>query len=550
MLSFAVFGQEGKVKEVGEEIIQHYASPHPYAGTENKNGEIVWSEEITSNGASYIAVHFSKVQLSKGDYIVVKSPDSERFWKYVNLSVEPESEGLWSVHIYGEKAIIEIHSKNKEGSYGYSIDKIARGYSEIEMKENIESICVEDNSEEAVCYEDTEPAVYDNSRAIARLLINGTNACTGWLIGSDGHLMTNNHCVQNATIANNVTVEFMAEGADCDTNCQTWFGCPGTIEATSTAIVQTNYVLDYTLLQLPSNVTNTYGFLQLRSGGPVLNERIYIPQHPGAHGKRIALISDTIPGALQVGFTSITSLTEARCRGGNGNDIGYLADTQGGSSGSPVMSYADHSVIALHHCGGCENLGVASDEIINDLGANLPPNGAVNTNCLNNATFTTPLSGFIEQEVSDWIEGRTNNIIQVGADVTYDAGNQVRLRPGFRAITGSRFRAFIDGCGGNAKLNAESNDLEEVENDIGLSVYPNPFGETANLSYILTDETEVTIYLFDSAGKRVATLTKNQPHQAGQHQLKLDASNLATGMYYLKLQSNENNIIKKLMIAK
>ena len=173
-----------------------------------------------------------------------------------------------------------------------------------------------------------------------------------------------------------------------------------------------------------------------------------------------------------------------------------------------------------------------------------------NANCFNNLTFITPLSGFVDQEVNNWIEGTFNNVILPGADVTYDAGNQVRLKPGFKALSGSRFHAFIDGCRGNAKINGEVSGIDVIENDIALKIYPNPLSESATISYTLANEDEVTIYLFDATGKTVTTLAKNNQQTAGEHQLELEATNLPTGIYYLKLQSNETNIIKKLMIAK
>jgi len=273
-----------------------------------------------------------------------------------------------------------LWSVNKEGSYGYSIDKIARGYTDVEMdNQDFEAVCEADDSKEAKCYQGAEPTVYNKSKAIARLLINGTGTCTGWLIGSEGHLMTNNHCIENVSDANNVTVEFMAEGANCDSDCASRLGCSGTVVATSTILIQTDVPLDYSLLKLPVNVSSTYGYLQFRNAGPVLNERIYIPQHPKGWGKRIALESDVDSG----GFPSITSLTEPRCGGYSGNDVGYFADTRRGSSGSPVISYNDNLVVALHHCANCLNRGVASDMIISNLGANLPQNAAQIFGCIN-----------------------------------------------------------------------------------------------------------------------------------------------------------------------
>jgi len=44
-----------------------------------------------------------------------------------------------------------------------------------------------------------------------------------------------------------------------------------------------------------------------------------------------------------------------------GSDVSYYCDTEGGSSGSPVLSRATNRVVALHHFGGCPNSGVRGD---------------------------------------------------------------------------------------------------------------------------------------------------------------------------------------------
>ena len=103
--------------------------------------------------------------------------------------------------------------------------------------------------------------------------------------------------------------------------------------------------------------------------GPVLDERIYIPQHPALWGKRIAVFSDN--GQDQSGFCEVFSLNRPPCTGGPG-DIGYYCDTQGGSSGSPVLAYSDHRVVSLHHCANCPNRGLNISDVINSLGGNLP----------------------------------------------------------------------------------------------------------------------------------------------------------------------------------
>jgi hypothetical protein len=85
------------------------------------------------------------------------------------------------------------------------------------------------------------------------------------------------------------------------------------------------------------------------------------------------------------GYCYVTSLAEPPCTGAATDlDVGYWTDTQSGSSGSPVLAYSDHKVVALHHCqgtGSCSsglpgdvrNLGVPIQDVIASLGADLPP---------------------------------------------------------------------------------------------------------------------------------------------------------------------------------
>ncbi len=362
--------------QVGEAIQMSFTSPA--VERSSRAPRLVWSEELFFDGASYIAPHFGRFDLPEGASLIVRAPDGTRSERYEALGkgrMGREAGGFWGIHIAGDRAIVELYSRVPLAEGAVQIDSFARGYDDAFPVEDgpAKAICGGNDADWAQCYQGSEPTIYDKSRAVARLLISGTYACTGWLVGDEGHLMTNNHCVANSSEANNTNYEFMAERS-CSTNCASWGACPGTIVATSATFVQTDSALDYTLVKLPTNPTGTYGFMQMRGPGATLNERIYIPQHPAHWGKQIAVNSGHSSDGS--GFCEVYSLNSPACSGGPG-DIGYYCDTQGGSSGSPVLGYSDHLVVALHHCANCPNRGVPIDAIINDLGNNVPNNAVV-----------------------------------------------------------------------------------------------------------------------------------------------------------------------------
>ena len=371
--------QAERIKD-GEAIVRHFGSPHPITLAESASPQLVWSDTLHYPGATYIQPHFSRFHLAPGDWVVVRRPDGRTVWRYEGLGrgeLGLTPGGFWSSRISGDTAIVDLYSKNGPGRFGYTIDQFFRGLTEIEIVEENPNVptalCGVDDSDWAACFQATEPEMYDEARALARLKVPGEQ-CTGWLVGCEGHLLTNNHCIGSETDALNTDYEFMAEGCDLlRPNCSSASAfVPARSRRRARRWSRPNSDPGLQRCSICRRTPSaTYGFM-IDAGHrtAAVNERIYIPQHPAGWGKRFSVISDHATD--QSGFCEVFSLSEPPCSGGGGTDVGYYCDTRSASSGSPVMSYSDHRVVALHHCGVCPNRGVNVAEIVTSLGANLP----------------------------------------------------------------------------------------------------------------------------------------------------------------------------------
>ena len=79
--------------------------------------------------------------------------------------------------------------------------------------------------------------------------------------------------------------------------------------------------------------------------------------------------------------------------------------------------------------------------------------------------------------------------------------------------------------------------------------FPNPFNPTTTIKYEIPKLSKVTIVLYDIKGRKVKTLV-NRNHQAGKYQLKLNASNMASGVYFYKIEADNFTNVKKCMLIK
>lgn len=79
--------------------------------------------------------------------------------------------------------------------------------------------------------------------------------------------------------------------------------------------------------------------------------------------------------------------------------------------------------------------------------------------------------------------------------------------------------------------------------------YPNPFNPTTAFSYSLTEPSNVELKIYDYLGREVATLV-NDFKDVGTYSVSYNAINLASGIYFYKIQAGKNVSIRKMLLLK
>jgi photosystem II stability/assembly factor-like uncharacterized protein len=157
-----------------------------------------------------------------------------------------------------------------------------------------------------------------------------------------------------------------------------------------------------------------------------------------------------------------------------------------------------------------------------------------------------------------------------GAFISYDSGltwnaYNIGAENGLLCFTLKDNSIF---AGGNSKgvfkseITTVSVNEEILNNDyIVMQNYPNPFNPETTISYVIpnglsageagtrNEIAHVTLKVYDTLGREIATLV-NEVKEQGNHIVKFNAQNIASGVYFYKIQTGNFTQIKKMILSK
>ena len=85
--------------------------------------------------------------------------------------------------------------------------------------------------------------------------------------------------------------------------------------------------------------------------------------------------------------------------------------------------------------------------------------------------------------------------------------------------------------------------------------YPNPFNPSTTIIYGLPADAVVTLEIYNTLGQNVTTLVHAEKDQLGYHEVRFDASNMASGLYFYRMNATTANgksftISRKMLLIK
>jgi hypothetical protein len=94
------------------------------------------------------------------------------------------------------------------------------------------------------------------------------------------------------------------------------------------------------------------------------------------------------------------------------------------------------------------------------------------------------------------------------------------------------------------------NTEDQMPTEYSLSQnYPNPFNPTTTIRFHIPNFSFVNLKVYDFLGSEVATLV-NEEKPTGSYEIKFDASQLSSGIYFYKLQAGKYTETKKMILLK
>lgn len=341
------------------------AHPYPAGGAARTT---VWTKQIGRVGAEEITVYFSRIELGKGDLLVVRDANGNSVMTYDQTSPK-QVLGRFP----GASITLELVADDTDEKFGVTIPMVA--FRMPAPRGGVaDGLCFND-LKDITCFKSGKPCdrvpgdgaddpYYTAGKPVARLTLwdeNGAFNCTGFMIEYDARndlMMTAAHCIKdpdNGAVIIAGVAEFNAEyapdcanpgcaapvGVECTGDWVYFFDTCWWDDPNGCPVQPVPNGCDWAVVRLHRSAGMLpgarHGKLVLSAADPPDPDTLYIPQHPAGRCKEVDDNANDRPTAI------------------NGCYIENRVDVQGGSSGSPVLRNDTNEVVGIASCTNCDS---------------------------------------------------------------------------------------------------------------------------------------------------------------------------------------------------
>jgi hypothetical protein len=118
---------------------------------------------------------------------------------------------------------------------------------------------------------------------------------------------------------------------------------------------------------------------------------------------------------------------------------------------------------------------------------------------------------------------------------------------GTKILTNVAVNQFLDVSDGDCPLGIIENQVP-FKNELEQN-YPNPFNPTTKIKYSLLKNSNVNLVIYDISGKLIKNVV-NETQIKGIYQYEFDGTNLASGIYIYKIETDDFIDLKKMVLIK
>ena len=290
---------------------------------------------VSRPGATFLRLHFSSAHIPDGAWVELANASGEVVDRFDadDVASGNSGDGYYAMSVEGDATTVTLRhdGSNLGRAFSLVIDRVDVGFVSISGS----AVIGADQRERPACVLATDATMYRRSQAVARVYGFGYVG-TAWRVGAENRMLTNHHVIGNHQNPADFEFWFGYEHAVCG-------GSNGTTQGTKVRGGQRlvgDAERDFQLFTLDaaefsSGKVARYGYLGLDVTPLPVGWPVYIPQHGGGRPKQIARTDDSGRSC------SIASIA--------GNMRRYTCDTEGGSSGSPVIDRQSHRARILHN---------------------------------------------------------------------------------------------------------------------------------------------------------------------------------------------------------